>query len=158
MHEHQTGPETHVYCISVCVWAHTRVCPCADLRLLSCLDLRICIWFGRSSEIDRFSDTEDGVQSTMLALRLLELLFSLLINHSIPDKTSNCFNVASVSMLTLAVWWFLRAEKTHKPRCGFNLENGPCETSKKIKASIMPDPSLRQGGEIFPQPFIAAFL
>lgn len=39
----------------------------------------------------------------MLALSLLEFLFGLLINRSISDKTSNCFNVVSVSVLALAV-------------------------------------------------------
>lgn len=65
--------------------------------------LGICIWFGCDSERDRLTDRADGVQSTMLALSLLEFLFGLLINRSISDKSSNCFNVLSVSMLALAV-------------------------------------------------------
>lgn len=79
-----------------------RVCPCAYLCLLLCPHLRICIWFGHSSERDRFTDTADGIQSTMLALSFWEFLFGLLINRSISDKTSNCFNVVSVSVLALA--------------------------------------------------------
>lgn len=38
----------------------------------------------------------------MLALSLLEFLFGLLIKRSICDKTPNCFNVVSVSVLALA--------------------------------------------------------
>lgn len=47
----------------------------------------------------------------MLALSLLEFLFGLLINRSISDKTSNCFNVVSVSVLASAVCWMLHGGK-----------------------------------------------
>lgn len=137
---------------------HTRARPCTYLCLLSCTDLRICIWFGCSSERDRFTDTADEVQATMLALSLLECLFGLLINHSISDKTPNCFNVVLISMLTLAHWWILKAGR------GRNLDAVStqelallCETSKKIKPTIMPDPSLTHDREIFLELFVAAF-
>lgn len=44
-----------------------------------------------------------GVQSPLLALGPLEFLFGLLIKRSISDKTSNCLNVVSVSVLALEV-------------------------------------------------------
>lgn len=45
----------------------------------------------------------DGVQSTMFALSLSGFLFGLVIKRSISDKTSNCFNVVSVSVLVSVV-------------------------------------------------------
>lgn len=60
----------------------------------------------------------------MLALSLLEFLFGLLINRSISDKTSNCFNVVSVSVL--ASVWSAECYKgvRQEPGCGLNLRTG----------------------------------
>lgn len=61
----------------------------------------------------------------MLALSRLEFLFGLLINRNISDKSSNCFNVVSVSVLTLAVG-LMHCYKVvrQKPGCGLNRRTG----------------------------------
>lgn len=100
-----------------------RASPRTNLRLLLCPHLRICIWLGRGSESDRFTDTADGVQSTMLVFESFGVfLFGLLINRSISDKTSNCFNVVSLSVLASAM--NATKEGGQKPGCGFNLRTG----------------------------------
>lgn len=65
-------------------------------------DSLTCVWLGPGSERDRFTDSTAWVQSTMLALSLLELVFGLLINCTVSDKTSNCANVAAVSGANLS--------------------------------------------------------
>lgn len=120
--EHQNRPPKPVCIAFPCACERTSVCPCTYLCLLLCPHLRICVWFGRSSERDRFTDTADGVQVHNVSFEsFLEFLFGLLINRSISDKTSNCFNVVSVSVLVLA-----RSDECYKggePGCGFRPEN-----------------------------------
>lgn len=97
-----------MYCISACVRA--RICVSSSARIFIC--------FSRSSERDRFTDRADGVESTMLALSLF-LSFCLVCSLSVAfsDKTSNCFNVVSVSLSLVNA---TRGER-QEPGCGLNL-------------------------------------
>lgn len=156
--EHQNRPPKPVCIAFPCACERTSVCPCTYLCLLLCPHLRICVWFGRSSERDRFTDTADGVQVHNVSFEsFLEFLFGLLINRSISDKTSNCFNVVSVSVLVLArsdecykggrTWmWFSTWEPARL-----------CETSERSKHQSRLILHWDTTGEIFPELFITVF-
>lgn len=98
----------------------------------------------------------------MLALSLSELVFGLLINRTLSDKTSNCANVAPVSGANLSSLVNSEWGEKQEPGCGLGPEKKYIKKHSgsalwNIKASLMPDLSPRHDGEIFPELFKVAF-